>query len=103
MNGGPHLNSEDDFQIFVSYARPDQEWASELYEWLKRTGFNAWIDYKKLKPGQNWDYEISLALNKSSIVIILLSHNSVDRRGYVQRELKTALESSRRSLTTTSS
>lgn len=86
------MSSGDDFQIFISYARPDQEWAGELYEWLKRAGFNVWIDFMKLKPGQKWDYEISLALNKSSIVIVLLSYNSVDRRGYVQREIKSALE-----------
>lgn len=81
----------EDFQVFISYARPDQEAAVELYEWLKEQGLNPWMDLKHIKGGQNWDFEIKRALDKSAIVIVLWSNNSRDRRGYIQRELKISL------------
>ncbi|MGF6255502.1 TIR domain-containing protein [Ensifer sp. LBL] len=83
---------EDTFQIFISYARPDRETATELYAWLEQQGFSPWIDCKKIKGGQNWDFEIKRALDKSNIVILLWSENSQDRRGYIQRELKISLD-----------
>ena len=80
------------FQVFISYARPDREVAGDLYDWLKQNGFDAWIDFKKIKGGQNWDLEIKRALDRSTVVIIIWSKNSVDRRGYIQREIKIALD-----------
>jgi len=50
------------------------------------------MDCHKLMAGQNWDFEIKRALDKSSLVVAFLSENSVKRRGYVQRELKIALD-----------
>ncbi|PTE09304.1 TIR domain-containing protein [Mesorhizobium helmanticense] len=83
---------ESDFQVFISYARPDREAAGELYDWLKQNGFDSWIDFKKVKGGQNWDFEIKRALDRSAVIVILWSKNSRDRRGYIQRELKLSLE-----------
>src|SRR5262245_44845946 len=84
--------ANDNHTIFISYARPDQETALELYEWLTKRGYSVWIDARKLKPGQNWDHEIRRALDASSFVLIILSKNSKDKRGYVQREIKIALD-----------
>ena len=80
------------FQIFISYARPDREIAEEIYTFLKEHGFEPWVDFKKLKGGQNWDFEIKRELDRSALVVILWSKNSRDRRGYVQREIKIALD-----------
>jgi hypothetical protein len=85
-------NDSTDYQIFISYARPDEEFAASLYNGLRAYGFQMWMDTKAIKPGQNWDFEIRIALERSSFIIILLSNRSVDRRGYVQREIKIALE-----------
>jgi hypothetical protein len=78
--------------IFLSYANPDQEKVITFYEALENEGFNLWLDCRKIKPGQNWDFEIKRAFEKSSLVIAFLSNYSVKRRGYVQRELKMALD-----------
>ena len=83
--------SDDNHQIFISYANADQARVLPLYEWLQSHGFNAWIDCKQLMPGQNWEFEIKRALDKSSVIMIFVSRNSVSKRGYVQRELKLAL------------
>lgn len=43
-------------------------------------------------PGQQWDFEIKKALREANYVILILSNNSVQKRGYVQREFKIALK-----------
>jgi hypothetical protein len=82
----------DTYQIFISYARPDREEAGEVFDDLSRRGLNPWIDYRKLVGGQNWDFEIKRALEKSELVVFVISGNSLDRRGYLQREIKFALD-----------
>jgi hypothetical protein len=86
------MQDQDSPQVFLSYANPDQQRVTPFFESLKNSGFNVWYDCKQLKPGQNWDFEIKRALDKSIIVITFLSENSITRRGYVQREIKIALD-----------
>lgn len=83
---------QEENQIFISYATPDRERVLPYVTWLTQQGFNVWMDCKKLMPGQNWDFEIKRAFEKSSLVIAFISLNSFERRGYVQRELKIALD-----------
>jgi D-ribose pyranose/furanose isomerase RbsD len=83
---------EQSTQIFISYANADQKRVIPFFNALEKDGFNVWLDCKKLKPGQNWDFEIKRALDKSNLVIAFLSETSINRRGYVQRELKVALD-----------
>jgi formylglycine-generating enzyme required for sulfatase activity len=51
-----------------------------------------WLDEEKLLPGQNWRLEIPKALDESDVIIICLSRNSVDKEGYVQKEIRFALD-----------
>jgi hypothetical protein len=50
------------------------------------------MDYRRIKAGQNWDFEIKRALDRATFVLLFISKLSVDKRGYVQRELKLALD-----------
>src|SRR5689334_22163217 len=84
--------AETDPSIFISYASPDHERVLPFFEWLEKHGFNVWMDIRRLKPGQNWDFEINRALEKATFVLLFISKLSFDRRGYVQRELKLALD-----------
>lgn len=77
--------------VFISYAKEDQEIAKKYYFWLENLGFYPWLDIKKLIPGQNWEFEIDRALNKANVVIFLLSNNSVNKRGFVRREFNEAI------------
>lgn len=79
-------------QVFFSYANVDQGRVLPFFDALEKDGFNVWLDCKKLKPGQNWDFEIKRAFDKSTLVVAFLSEASVGKRGYVQRELKLALD-----------
>ncbi|MBS1780654.1 MAG: TIR domain-containing protein [Bacteroidetes bacterium] len=84
---------QNDIQIFLSYTKADQDNVLHIYQYLIENGYvNTWIDCKKILPGQKWDLEIQKNLRKSDIIIIFLSHNSISKRGYVQRELKIALK-----------
>lgn len=78
--------------IFISYASPDRERVRQFYDHLASQGFDVWLDFLRIKPGQNWDFEIKRALEQSAIVLIFVSKSSVDRRGYAQREIKVALD-----------
>ena len=79
-------------EIFLSYANPDQQRVLQVYNYLQNNGYtNTWIDCEKLLPGQNWDYEIQKNLKKADIILIFLSENSVNRRSYVQKEIKLTL------------
>ena len=79
-------------KVFISYAKEDYLFAEKLYNFLAENNFNPWLDKKGILPGQNWDYVIKKSLREANYVILLLSDISVQKRGYVQREFKLALE-----------
>jgi len=78
--------------VFISYAKEDVEHARKLYADLKGTGFDVWLDEEILRPGQNWRIAINDAIRKSRFFIALLSKHSVNKRGFVQKELRIALD-----------
>ncbi len=79
-------------KIFISYARKDWPQALEIYEFLLENNCEPWIDKKKLLPGQNWRKEISKAIRDADFFVACLSPHSIDRTGYVQKELKEGME-----------
>jgi transcriptional regulator with XRE-family HTH domain len=78
--------------IFISYAHEDRSTVLEIYKTLNDKGFSLWIDHNDLLPGQDWKVEIEKAIQESEIFIACLSSHSVNKRGYVQAELKRALD-----------
>lgn len=79
-------------KVFISYAREDQEIARKLYNDLKSAGVNPWLDVEDILPGQNWKVVTKRALKESTYVLVLLSSNSISKRGFIQKELKMALD-----------
>jgi len=79
--------------IFLCHSSSDKPSVRELYQKLSAEGWmDVWLDEEKLLPGQDWDYEIDKALGKSDAVIVTLSTGSVSKEGYVQKELRFALD-----------
>lgn len=76
--------------VFISYAREDKRIAERLYMDLRRNNLNAWLDTKCLLPGQNWRNEIETVINECAFFILLISNFSTNKRGFVQKEIKTA-------------
>jgi len=79
-------------KIFLCHANEDKPQVRDVYQRLKAEGFEPWLDKEDLLPGQLWDQEIRRALKNSDIILIFFSQKSVVKRGYVQDEMKLALE-----------
>jgi len=78
--------------IFISYAHEDKEKANTLYDQLKTDGYEPWLDTRDILPGSDWQDSISSAINQCDYFIALISNYSIEKRGYVQKELKIALD-----------
>ncbi|KPA13876.1 small gtp-binding protein [Candidatus Magnetomorum sp. HK-1] len=78
-------------QIFISYAQEDRKIAERIYSDLSREGFAVWIDFESLVPGQTWKYEIEKAIRSCEYFLVLLSRNSITKRGFVQKEIRVAM------------
>ena len=80
-------------RIFLCHASDDKAHVREVYHRLQAIeGFEPWLDEEDLLPGQVWAREIPRALQTSDFILIFLSRTSVAKRGYVQREMKMALD-----------
>jgi hypothetical protein len=79
-------------KVFLCHSSADKPKVRELYRSLRRRGLEPWLDVENLQPGHDWQFEIRKALDNSDAIIIFLSKNSVDKEGYVQREIKFALD-----------
>lgn len=78
--------------VFLSYAREDSSAAERLYMDLRRAEIDVWMDKKSLLPGQTWEHEIRTAIRGARYFLALVSNTSVAKRGFVQREMRLALE-----------
>jgi hypothetical protein len=86
------MQMETETLVFISYAREDRVWAERIYMDLRKQEINAWIDVRCLPAGANWKLEIKKAIRKSKYFILLLSKNSINKRGFVQNEIKEAID-----------
>ena len=78
--------------VFLCHAHEDKEQVRDLYIRLSAIGIDAWLDEEKLIAGQNFDHEIHNALKNSDAILICLSKKSVSKSGYVNKEIKVALD-----------
>ncbi|MEJ5224834.1 MAG: TIR domain-containing protein [Anaerolineales bacterium] len=85
-------NTKRHLKVFLCHASNDKDKVYPLYMYLVRRGVDAWLDTERLLPGQNWRVEIPKAIEASDAIIICLSKQSVDKEGYVQKEIKFALD-----------
>jgi hypothetical protein len=81
-----------DTAIFVSYAREDQTPAISLVSFLRAAGFQVWFDKDSLHAGQDWKTVIEQAISRARLLVICLSKRSVDKTGFVQKEMRLALQ-----------
>ena len=78
-------------KIFISYAREDEESARNIFSILQREGCEPWVDIECLLPGENWKLAIQSAIKDSDFFLALLSENSINKKGYFQKELKSGI------------
>jgi hypothetical protein len=87
-----HQTEEEMSRVFLCHSSADKPKVRKLYRQLCSDGVKPWFDEEDLLPGQLWDKEIPKAVRSSSAVIVCLSRNSVEKTGYVQKEVTCALD-----------
>lgn len=86
------MASKHPLKIFISYASGDRAQAQKLHAHLHSLGTDPWFDVEDLLPGQDWKMEISKALDETDLILLCLSKKSVSKEGYVQKEMRLALD-----------
>lgn len=79
-------------KVFISYAREDREQALRLSRHLEALGAQPWVDLTHMIPGGDWRVQIEDALDACDYVVLLLSHNSIEKNGFVQVEKRYILD-----------
>ncbi len=80
-------------RVFLCHSSKDKAAVRELYQKLRAEEWiDPWLDEEKSLPEQDWREEIEKAVEIADVVIVLLSKQSVSQEGFVQRELKLALD-----------
>ena len=88
----PQRPPAPDLQVFLCHASPDKAAVRELYARLRSDGARPWLDEEDLLPGQEWEPAIRRAIRQSDVVLVCLSTQSVGKAGYIQREIRFALD-----------
>lgn len=77
--------------IFLAHASEDKVRVRELYNKLKKNGLEPWLDEEDLLPGDKWNDKIQEAIKNARFFMACLSKHSVSKNGYIQKELRLAL------------
>ena len=85
-------HSQTSLRVFLCHSSEDKPAVRDLYRRLKIDGFSPWLDEEDLLPGHDWREEISKAVRAADVVIVCLSKSSVTKEGYVQKEIRFALD-----------
>ena len=80
-------------RVFLCHSSNDKPAVRELYQKLRaETWIQPWLDEEELYPGQDWNMEIEKAVEAADAIIVCLTKNSINKEGYVQRELRIVLD-----------
>ena len=83
--------NENQYQVFISYARRDVEFGLQLAKDLKSAGFNAWFDQLDIPAGARWDDEVEKALAECEIFLVILTPEAIES-GNVKDEIGYAID-----------
>lgn len=79
-------------RVFLCHSSEDKAAVRDLYRRLESSGVKPWLDENDLLPGQDWEREIASAVQATDVALICLSRNSLNKAGYIQREIRYALD-----------
>ena len=91
------MASEKQNLIFISYSRTNKDFALELANELRASGFNIWFDLLDIPTGSRWDDEIERALERCEIFMVILTPSSTISDN-VKDEIGYAIDSDKRIL-----
>lgn len=79
-------------RVFLCHDSRDKLAVRDLAKQLALNGFDPWLDELKLLPGQDWQAEIRKAVKHSHVIIVCLSSEGVGKSGFLQKEIRLALD-----------
>ena len=80
-------------RVFLCHSSADKPAVRELYQKLRAEPWiSPWLDEEDIFPGMDWNLEIQKAIRETDAILVCLSKSSITKEGYVQREIKTALD-----------
>lgn len=79
-------------RVFLCHCKDDKKVVRKLHNRLEEDSIEPWLDEEDLIPGQDWQREIKSAIEKCDLFIVCLSRKAVDKVGFVQKEIKFALD-----------
>lgn len=80
-------------RVFLCHSSADKPAVRELYQKLSAEPWiDPWLDEEDIFPGDDWNLEIQKAIRDTDVVVVCLSTGSITKEGYVQREIKAALD-----------
>lgn len=92
ITGVPVVRTTSDMLVFLCHASEDKPAVRTLYSQLRGDQYQPWLDEEDLLPGQQWEVEIESAVRRSHVVIVCLSGRSVTKAGFLQKEIKFAMD-----------
>jgi hypothetical protein len=78
--------------VFLCHGSEDKATVRDIYFKLRQDGVRPWLDEEEILPGQDWDTEIRRAVRRSHAILVCLSSRSVRKEGYLQKEIRLALD-----------
>jgi hypothetical protein len=79
-------------RVFLCHSSSDKPVVRTLYGRLLQDGIKPWLDEEDILPGQNWSLAIQRAIRSSDIILVCLSRVSLNKVGYLQREITEILQ-----------
>jgi hypothetical protein len=82
-------------KIFLSYGREELGFVDDLVGRLETEGYDVWLEYRDLIPGQSWTEQLEKGKNESDTILLVVSKKSVNSQ-WVQKEWQHFLDSNKR-------
>ncbi|MBN8657314.1 MAG: SUMF1/EgtB/PvdO family nonheme iron enzyme [Anaerolineae bacterium] len=87
------MSTNRPLKVFLCHSSTDKPAVRELYQKLRGEAWiDPWLDEEDIFPGMDWNLEIQKAIRETDAILVCLSKSSITKEGYVQREIKTALD-----------
>jgi TIR domain-containing protein len=80
-----------EFNAFLSHSHDDAEWVQRLALRLEdECGFRVWLDRWRLVPGESWQQEMALGLDRADTCVVCVGSTTPD--GWFRQEIERALD-----------
>jgi hypothetical protein len=79
-------------KVFLCHSSRNKPAVRNLYTRLSADGIQAWLDEKNILVGQDWKLEIKKAVCSSDAIIVCISADAMNNKGYFHSEIKLVMD-----------